>query len=209
MFVRCFAMTAFLVSVAASLGSTRVQAAGPGESPGVSRGYESVSVAGTGVHYFTTAIVHSAEPTDTGKVQRSTETVDLSGDLNGRVLYQPVSVFDFEDGTLVNTGHQVFSGTVLGSEPVLLYDDEFRFDVDLNTGATVGTVFLDERIAGPRIQCNLSITGTGLTADGNSVVAYTGLCKIKRGLAAGRPSCGSHSDATGLARECVGSGSGD
>ena len=204
MFVRYLAMTAFLVSVAASLASPHAQAAGPGELPGASRGYEWVSVAGNGVHYFTTAIVHSAEPTDTGMVQRSTETVELSGDLDGRVLYQPVSVFDFLAGTLVNTGRQVFSGTVLGSEPVLLYDDEFRFDVDLNTGATVGTVFLDQRIAGPRIQCSLTINGTGLTAEGNSAVAYTGICKIKRGRAAGQRSCRPGSGAMDPARECVG-----
>ncbi len=91
---------------------------------------------------------------------------------------------------------------------MLLYDDEFRFDVDLNTGATVGTVFLDERIAGPRIQCSLNINGTGLTADGNSTVAYTGICKIKRGRAAGQRSCGPGSGATGLARECVGPAAG-
>jgi hypothetical protein len=177
--------TALLATVGASCVSSPILAVGPDDRPPVSRGYEWVSVAGTGVHYFSTAIVHSTEPTDTGVVQRSTETVELSGDLDGRILYQPVSVFDFVAGTLVNTGHQVFSGTVLGSAPVLLHDDEFRFDVDLNTGATTGKVWLSDRIAGPRIQCNLDILGTGLDPDGNSTVAYSGQCKIRRGSAAG------------------------
>jgi hypothetical protein len=132
------------------------------------------------VHYFSSAIIHSAEQTATGVVQLSTETVELSGDLEGRVLYHPVSVFDFVAGTLVNTGHQVFSGTVLDSAPVLLHDDEFRFDVDLNTGATVGRVFLRDRLAGPGIRCELEVFGTGLTEAGDSRVGYTGRCRIKR-----------------------------
>lgn len=178
-----------LATAGASCVSVPVLAVAADERPPVSRGYEWVSVAGTGVHYFSSAIVHSAELTDTGVVQRSTETVELSGDLEGRVLYQPVSVFDFAAGTLVNTGHQVFSGTVLGSAPVLLYDDEFRFDVDLNTGATTGKVFLSDRIAGPRVRCNLDIFGTGLSSGGDSTLAYSGRCKMKRGTAAGEQAC--------------------
>ncbi|MGH9458116.1 MAG: hypothetical protein ACRD2J_10825 [Thermoanaerobaculia bacterium] len=136
-------------------------------------------VTGTGVHFFSTAIVHSAIPTATATIQRSTETVELSGDLTGRILYHPTSVFDFVKGTLVNTGNQVFSGTVLGSEPVLLYDDSFRFEVDLVTGATVGVVHLTDTLAGPRIRCHLDVTGTGVGADGNPTFAYTGTCRIK------------------------------
>jgi hypothetical protein len=140
--------------------------------------FEIVSVSGTGTHYFTTSIVHSTEPTETGMIQRSTDTVD--GDLIGRVLYHPVSVFDFTTGTLVNTGDQVFSGTVLGHGPVLLHDDEFRFEIDLATGATVGEAHFDNRLAGPNIRCDLEIVGTGLDAEGNATVAYTGSCRIKK-----------------------------
>ncbi len=139
------------------------------------------AVAGHGVHYFTTGIVHSSEPTATGVIQRSTETVELSGDLEGRILYHPVSVFDFVEGTLVNTGHQVFSGTVLGSDPVLIHDDEFRFEVDLETGVTFGEVHLVDRIAGPRIRCRLQVYGTGQTTpEGDAMFEYTGECKISQ-----------------------------
>ena len=142
-------------------------------------GWEPVS--GSGVHYFTTGIIHSTEPTATGMIQRSTETVELAGDLVGRILYHPVSVFDFAAGTLVNTGNQVFSGTVLGSAPVLIHDDEFRFEVDLNTGITIGEVHLVDRIAGPRTRCHLEVTGTGqVTPDGDAIVDYTGVCKVQR-----------------------------
>lgn len=147
--------------------------------PNQNSAFSTLPVTGSGVHFFTTAIVHSQEPTPTGMVQRSTETVDLSGDLTGRILYQPVSVFDFANGTLVNTGRQVFSGTVLGSDPALLYDDEFRFDVNLTTGETTGKVYLTDRIAGPRARCELDIVGTGLTAEGNATFDYTGQCRIK------------------------------
>ena len=83
-------------------------------------GYRWTPVSGVATHYFTTAIVHSTEPTETGFIQRSTDIVELEGDLVGRVLYHPTSEFDFVEGTLVNAGNQVFSGTVLGSQPVLL-----------------------------------------------------------------------------------------
>lgn len=136
-------------------------------------------VAGSGVHFFTTAIVHTQELTGTGMIQRSTETVELTGDLKGRVLYHPTSVFDFVNGTLVNTGKQVYSGTVLGSAPVMIYDDEFRFEVNLNTGATIGEVHFTDRIAGPKVRCHLNIVGTGLTPEGNATADYTGRCKFQ------------------------------
>lgn len=136
-------------------------------------------VAGTGVHYLTTAIVHSAQPTQTGMIQTSTETVDLIGDLTGRILYHPTTVFDFSAGTLVNTGHQVFSGTVLGSAPVMLHDDEFRFDGNLTTGAVTGKVYLTDNVAGPKIRCELDIIGTGMTPEGNVTASYTGVCRFK------------------------------
>ena len=136
-------------------------------------------VAGSGVHYLTTAIIHSTQPTATGKIQTSTETLELTGDLTGRVLYHPTSVFDFAAGTLVNTGHQVFSGTILGSAPVMLHDDQFRFDVNLATGTVAGKVYFTDNIAGPKIVCELDITGAGMTPDGNVTASYTGFCRFK------------------------------
>jgi hypothetical protein len=136
-------------------------------------------VAGIGVHFMTTVIVHSSEPTETGRMQRSTETIDLTGDLTGRILYQPTSVIDFANATLINTGHQVFSGTVLGSAPVMLYDDEFRFEVNLATGAAAGKVYLTDNIAGPKIRCELDIVATGRTEEGNISASYTGHCTFK------------------------------
>ena len=137
-------------------------------------------VSGSGVHFLTTAIVHSSTPTATGLIQRSTETVDLTGDLTGRILYHPISVIDFSTQTLVNTGHQVFSGTVLGSEPVMLHDDTFRFDIDLRTGTGTGTVHLVNRLAGPKVRCQLTIVSTGMTADGNVAAEYAGECRFKK-----------------------------
>ena len=136
-------------------------------------------VSGSGVHFLTTAIVHSSTPTATGLIQRSTETVELTGDLRGRILYHPTSVIDFLANTLVNTGHQVFSGTVLGSEPVMLHDDTFRFDIDLRTGTGIGAVHLVDRIDGPKVRCDLTIVSTGITADGNVAAEYTGECRFK------------------------------
>lgn len=133
-------------------------------------------VSGTGVHYFTTAIVHSKVERAGRVVQRSTETVDLQGDLAGRLLYHPISRTDRSTGTLINTGHQVFSGTVLGSAPVLLYDDRFEFRIDLNTGATVGEVHLTTVLDGPDIRCDLRVTGTGMTPEGNALFEYRGEC---------------------------------
>ena len=144
------------------------------------KGFRWVPVSGTAIHYFTTAIIHSEDVSRTSKKQRSTDSIDLDGDLVGRVLYQPVSKFDFVAGTLVNTGRQVFSGTVLGSNPVLIYDDEFRFDVNLATGETKGQVFLTDRIAGPRIKCELEIVGTGFTPEGDGLANYSGRCKIRK-----------------------------
>lgn len=138
-----------------------------------------VQVSGSGVDLLTTAIVHSTQPTATGMIKRSTETVELNGDLNGRVLYHVTSVFDFANGTLVNTGDQVFSGTVDGSEPVLIHDDQFRFEVNLNTGAEAGEVYLLNHIAGAKVRCVLQVTGTGINADGNPTFDYTGECTFR------------------------------
>ena len=130
-------------------------------------GTTTVLVAGSGVDHLTTAIVHSQEPTATGKIQKRTEIVELNGDLKGFVLYHVTSVFDFVGGTLVNTGDQVFSGTIAGSAPLMIHDDRFRFQVNLLTGEESGQVYFFNHIAGPKARCRLDVVGTGLTAEGN------------------------------------------
>jgi hypothetical protein len=94
------------------------------------------------------------------------------------VLYHVTSVFDFVNGTLVNTGEQVFSGTVSGSAPVLIHDDQFRFEVNLVTGAETGQVFLINHIAGPKVRCTLDVVGTGMN-NGNPTFDYTGECTFR------------------------------
>ena len=167
-------LTTLIVSVFLLAGTAHVAVADDCD-----KGFRWVPVSGTAIHYFTTAIIHSEDFTETGKKQRSTDSIDLDGDLIGRVLYQPRTKFDFVAGTLVNTGRQVFSGTVLGSKPVLIYDNEFRFDVNLATGETSGKVFLTDRIAGPRIKCELEIIGTGFTPEGDGLANYSGRCRIR------------------------------
>lgn len=138
-----------------------------------------VDVSGTGVHKFSTAVIHSVVETEVGFIQRSTDIVELDGDLNGRILYHPESVFDFSIGTLVNTGDQVFSGTVLGLGPVMLHDDQYRFEVNLASGETIGQVFLDRRITGPNIRCQLDIVGAGVADEnGDALFDYTGSCRL-------------------------------
>ena len=113
-------------------------------------------------------------------IQRSTETVELHGDLNGRVLYHVTSVFDFVNGTLVNTGEQVYSGTIAGSEPVLIHDDQFRFEVNLVTGAGKPERFIcSTTLPGRKCRCELNIVGTGMNADGNPTFDYTGTCTFR------------------------------
>lgn len=138
-----------------------------------------IHVAGSGFDMLNTAIVHNQEPTASGFVQKSTETVELTGDLKGRVLYHVTSVFDFVKGTLVNTGDQVYSGTIAGSAPVLIHDDQFRFEVNLGTGQEAGQVFLFNHLAGPKVRCTLNVVGTGLNADGNPTFDYTGVCSFR------------------------------
>jgi hypothetical protein len=138
-------------------------------------------VAGKAVHFSTTVIVHSQETTSVGRIQRSTDIVELSGDMKGRVLCHPTSVFDMVNGKLVNTGHQVFSGTILGSAPVMLLDDECRFEVNLGTGAESGKVHLRNSIASPKIACDLVVSGSGVkTPEGNGLVDYTGTCTFNK-----------------------------
>jgi len=147
--------------------------------PAVPSDTKTIHVSGSGVDLLDGAIVHSTEPTASGLVKRSTEIVELNGGLTGRVLYHVVSVFDFVKGTLVNTGDQVFSGTVAGSAPVLIHDDQFRFEVNLNTGAEAGQVYLLNHLAGPKVRCTLSVTGTGLTPAGNPTFDYSGDCTFR------------------------------
>jgi hypothetical protein len=162
-------LTLVLAVVVAALASATSTPTGP------------MPVSGTGIHFFSTAIVHSEVPTDGGTLQRSSEIVTLSGDVNGHLLYHPVSTFDDEAATLVNTGRQFFSGTVLGSAPVVLFDDRFRFDVDLRTGATVGSVHLrrssDAPADEPWFECDLEVVGTGVTEEGDATFAYEGVCE--------------------------------
>lgn len=143
-------------------------------------GGHAVSVSGSAVHFFTTAIVHSQEPTATGMIQRSTDIVQMSGDLSGYVVYHVTSEFDFAGETLVNTGTQLFSGTVLGSHPVLLHDDGFRFDADLATGEVLGHVRFSRSNDAPHrsgwFECELVVVGTGQTPEGDGLAEYTGEC---------------------------------
>ena len=142
-------------------------------------GNRTIQVSGNGVDALNTAIVHSQQPTPTGMVQKSTETVELTGDLKGRVLYHVTSVFDFVHGTLVNTGDQVYSGTIAGSAPVMIHDDQFRFEVNLNTGQESGQVFLFDRLAGPKVRCTVAVVGTGLNGEGNPTFSYRGACTFR------------------------------
>jgi len=142
-------------------------------------GTTTVKVAGTGYDDLNNAIVHWQKPTPAGLIQQSTEIVELNGDLRGRVLYHVTTVIDFAKGTLVNTGEQVYSGTVAGSAPVMIHDDQFRFEVNLVTGQESGQVFLLDHIAGPKVRCSLDVVGTGFNADGNPTFSYTGECTFR------------------------------
>ncbi len=138
-----------------------------------------VAVSGSAVHYFDTKIVHRSNETAGGLWEITTETIDLSGDLEGRVLYQPTSNYDFVSGTLVNTGKQVFSGTILDSEPVVIFDDRFRFEVDLNTGVVQGQVFLSNSISGPKMDCEIDVSSSSPQVDGKVESTYAGYCRLQ------------------------------
>lgn len=144
------------------------------------------SVSGSSIIFTATEIVHSVEPTATGFIQRSSVAGQLNGDLNGSILFNPTAVFDFVNGTLVNTGTQFFSGTIAGSGPVILYDDQFRFDIDLSTQETLGTVHLSRSSDAPHngswFECDLVVVGTGVTPEGDITSEYSGEC-VRRGNA--------------------------
>lgn len=150
------------------------------EAPPPSTAAQPFPVAGSGVHYASRAIIHSQEPTANGMVQQSSDYIELSGDLEGVVLFRPTSVIDHANGTIVNTGIQLFSGTVAGSEPVLLYDDAFRFEIDLNAGATTGVAYLGRSKDAPDqarwFECDLTIVGVGVTPEGDNLSDYSGTC---------------------------------
>ena len=95
------------------------------------------------------------------------------------MLYHVTSVFDFANGTLVNMGDQVYSGTIAGSAPVLIHDDQFRFEVNLATGEESGQVYLFNRIAGPKVRCTLDVVGTGKNSEGNPTFVYSGACTFR------------------------------
>jgi hypothetical protein len=78
--------------------------------------------------------------------------------------------------TLTNSGDQVFSGTIAGSEPVMIHDSKFSFSANLRTGAEHGSVYLTDHIAGPQVRCQLGVVGTGKSASGNPTFKYAGTC---------------------------------
>jgi len=137
-----------------------------------------VPVTGSGIDLLNATVVYSKKPTPTGMIQKGTEIIELTGDLTGKILYHVTTVINNQKGTLTNTGDQVFSGTILGSDPVMLHDSRFHFQVNLATGADNGSVYLDDHIAGPRVKCELNVTGTGKSADGNPTFNYTGTCRF-------------------------------
>ena len=164
----------FVTIAALILGSAQA-----GATPAAAQEDRTIRVAGSGFDALNSAIVHSKETTPTGMIQRSTETIELKGDLTGKVLYHVTSVFDFVKGTLVNTGDEVYSGTIAGSDPVMIHDDQFRFAVNLATGEESGQVYLFNHIAGPKVRCTLHVVGTGLNADGNPTFNYSGECTFR------------------------------
>ena len=157
--VRAFRTLAVVALTALFISAGDGRAAGASAAAPGDRGTTTVQVAGSGFDDLANAIVHSQQITPTGMIQQSTEIVELYGDLRGRVLYHVTSVFDFVNGTLVNTGDQVYSGTIADSAPVLVHDDQFRFEVNLVTGEEAGRVFFTNHIAGPKVRCNLDIVG--------------------------------------------------
>src|SRR5271170_2896913 len=117
----------------------------------------SIEVSGTGTDFMNGAIVHSMKETPEGMIRKSTVIIDLVGDLTGKVLYQVTTTIDSAKGTLVNMGDQVFSGTIVGSDPVMLLDSTFRFQANLKTGEVSGDVFLLKHLAGPEVACTLHV----------------------------------------------------
>jgi hypothetical protein len=147
----------------------------------VAHGAEVLQVRGTGTDLLNGEIVHLKSTTPTGEMRKSTGIVELRGDLKGKVLYHLTAELDYTKGTLVKTGDQVFSGTIVGSEPVMIHDSKFRLEINLTTGAESGSVYLFDHITGPTVECELRINGTGLSADGNRTFSYEGTCTFAVG----------------------------
>ena len=144
-------------------------------------GYKRIEVSGTGIHDFGTKLSHRYKETPKKIREISTETIDLSGDLEGRVLYQPKGITTKAEGKLVNTGYQVFSGTVKGSRPVMLFDDEYRFEVNFFTGEVRGKVYLSKSLSGPRMSCEIDIVNSNIPpADNKTFSNYSGVCWIRK-----------------------------
>jgi hypothetical protein len=124
--------------------------------------------------------IHSTAEVEGGLIQRSTIAGRLTGDLDGVILFHATSVIDFTSGTVVNTGTQFFAGSVAGSDPVILHDDRFRFDIDLGTGATTGRVRFarsnDAPHRGGWFECDLVVVGTGTSPEGDILSEYSGRC---------------------------------
>ena len=95
------------------------------------------------------------------------------------MLYQVTSRVDETHKSLVNTGNQVYSGTVAGSAPVMLYDDHFRFEANLASGEESGSVYLVHQLAGPPVTCTLRVRGTGPDPQGNPTFTYHGECTFQ------------------------------
>lgn len=170
-------LSLLVLSILFLTGALTVVFAGQQEDHDNRPGYERVTISGGGLHDFGSQIVHRSQETSSGNLEETTESIDLWGDLEGRVLYQPRSVYDFNKGTLVNTGNQVFSGTVKGSRPVMLFDNAFRFEIDLSTKAVRGKVYLTQHVAGPRISCELTVTDDGVRqSDKQPLFKYEGVC---------------------------------
>ena len=152
--------------------------------PSVTSTQIGVPVSGSAVDFTSEAIIHSQESTPTGMIQRATEIVKLSGDLSGYGLYQTTREFNFVNSSLVITGENLFSGTITGSDPVILRSDESRFEVDLATGAELGRVHItranDAPDKGSWYECDLVVVGTGLSPEGNSLSDYSDEC-MRRG----------------------------
>ena len=167
------------IGLLAAAGETETPQAPPSASVAAAA-HMTIPVSGEAIHYFTTSVTHSESQVDGGIIARTTDIIRLSGGLNGYVLYHPTTEIDLSTETLVNTGVQFFSGTIDGSEPVVLYDDTFRFQVDLATGETIGQVHLGRSQSSPHPgswwECQLEVVGTGMTPEGDGLAAYTGTC---------------------------------
>ena len=166
-------LAVLLTAALAAAVSLTASDAGAGEQ-------ETIQVSGSGVDFASDAIVHSEESTPNGVIRRLIEIVKLSGDLSGYVLYQPTQKFDYVNNTLRVTGTNVFSGTIAGSDPVILRSDESSFEVDLATGEETGHVHLtrsnDAPDKGQWFDCDLVVVGTGATPEGNPTFDFSGTC---------------------------------